>query len=318
MIYETTYDLIKFGDYLLSARKKNKLTQTKVRDICGLNPDTLRKLEAGITIPTIDTLKKISEVYHIDALKLLESCKYSNNEILNNIKSKIDFASYSDNDDDLLEISSELKHIAKTMENYPSCKLLILQLDYLMQVIRIKNKKDKTSIQMCKHLSYDALRLTKSFIGVHNLENYLYTPLEIRFLLAIAIASSRSNMTRDAIRICQIALDSIEAHKSNATAYLSIKLQVYYSLSHFYFLLNENEEVLHICDIGIELSRKSFMIKFLPYFFFRKGISEYMMNNKYYRDSLLFSINAFELLGLREIGEYHLNIIREKYNINLD
>ena len=66
-----SYDLSNFGIELRSIRQKNGYTQNYVKELTGVNEDTLRRIENGTVIPKYETLEILSSLYKTDLLLLL-------------------------------------------------------------------------------------------------------------------------------------------------------------------------------------------------------------------------------------------------------
>ena len=51
---------------LKAARVNSGLTQIQAAEKLGISVDTLRKYEAGITFPTVNTIKDIEALYNVE------------------------------------------------------------------------------------------------------------------------------------------------------------------------------------------------------------------------------------------------------------
>ncbi len=78
---------MKFGkkvcERIREIRKSMKLTQSQFAEIAGLSEDSVGKIERGDTVPTIDTLHKISTGLKIPVEKLLPHEKQASTDKLN-------------------------------------------------------------------------------------------------------------------------------------------------------------------------------------------------------------------------------------------
>lgn len=52
------------GDRLRKLRNEAHITQARVSEILGIEPDAYGKYERGETSPSLDTIVKLAEVYH--------------------------------------------------------------------------------------------------------------------------------------------------------------------------------------------------------------------------------------------------------------
>jgi len=62
---EDTMDYIQIGEFLKDLRIANKLTQKEVADILIVAPQTISKWELGTSMPGVDMLQGLSQIYHI-------------------------------------------------------------------------------------------------------------------------------------------------------------------------------------------------------------------------------------------------------------
>ncbi|MBI9013880.1 MAG: helix-turn-helix transcriptional regulator [Clostridiales bacterium] len=317
MVTSLEYDLYKFGNILYNLRTKNKLTKANIRIICGLNPDTLRKMELGYTIPKHDTLIKLSEIYNINLDNILDSCKYHNDESINSIREKINEASY---DDDLQLIESLIKEI-KTLQTNKKLphhlSTYIKQLEYLIELTKLKNKVDISSAMISQQTCYSALRMTKKGVTKANISDYLFSPLESRFLLALALSKSRLNEIESAIKITNIAIENLKLHYEFNSKNSILLIQGYYHLAHFNFLLDSNHEVIKYCEEGINLSREMSNMKLLPYIYFRKGIAEFELGQEFYINTLEKSLMLLEVQNLNDLKETFITSLLTNYDIKI-
>ncbi|HAS74604.1 MAG TPA: hypothetical protein DCS67_10715, partial [Clostridiales bacterium UBA8960] len=73
----SSYDLTNFSKKLKSIRNSLGYSQSEVAEKTGVNSDTLRRLENGMSIPRFDTLEVLSLFYKENLIILLDSYKVS-------------------------------------------------------------------------------------------------------------------------------------------------------------------------------------------------------------------------------------------------
>lgn len=317
MLINLEYNLIEFGSMMYDIRKKNKYTQSQIRNICGLNPDTIRKIESGLSLPNTDTIIKLSEIYKIDVNSILENCRYQNCEIVREIKAQIDFASYADDTHllvNITELMTQVKDLSQK-NSIPTLDLIILQLDLLCEILSLKNKADILNASHSSDLCYKALRLTHSKLDKKALTTGVFTPIEIRFLIALSYAKSRMNETIFATEICLNVINNLKIHCEYEENHYGFLLQAYYTLAHFYFLLNMNPETIRTCDVAIQLSIDKFNMKFLPHLYYRKGVAEFLLNAPNYSISLKKSFDLFDLLNQTKLKDHCITILKNRYQL---
>ncbi len=80
-------DYFKIGEFLKELRIENKLTQKEVAEILVVTPQTISKWELGTSLPSIDMLQALSQVFHVTVDEII-NCKLD--DINGKNKSKFD------------------------------------------------------------------------------------------------------------------------------------------------------------------------------------------------------------------------------------
>lgn len=319
MLYELDYDLKKFGEILLAIRKKGKMTQTRIREISGIHPDTIKGLEYGLRFPSIDTVNKLSDIYQINLLNVLDECRFDKNDFLISINKKIDEISYSDDLKDIdVVIQSLTAYIEANKEKYTERILSkIRQLELLLKLIKIKNKTDIMNLNITEELCIQTLQLTHAKFNISHIDLNYYSLLEYRILLIYSFCMTRQNKHQLALNTTQFILKNLDYHyKSNTSAVNLILLGLYFQ-SYQLFIIDSNQMVIETCDVAIDLSKKTYCIKYLPSLYFRKGISEYKLNESTYKESLKLCFKTIKLLDNNTMYDAYEKVLLNKYSIVL-
>ena len=66
-----------FGQYIVSLREKNNISQRKLADLAGVTNSTISRIEADAVSPDPATLEKLAIALNIDKTILLTKCGYS-------------------------------------------------------------------------------------------------------------------------------------------------------------------------------------------------------------------------------------------------
>lgn len=69
------------AEYLKKVRKLNGYTQQEISDLLGVHRSTYAYYECGKTEPSIDTLKKLANIYGIELSEILQN-NFSRSEIM--------------------------------------------------------------------------------------------------------------------------------------------------------------------------------------------------------------------------------------------
>ncbi|MBI9010963.1 MAG: helix-turn-helix transcriptional regulator [Clostridiales bacterium] len=319
MLYELDYDIKKFGEILLAIRKKGKMTQKQIRELSGIHPDTMKSLEYGLRFPSIDTVNKLSDLYQINLLNVLNECRFDKNDFLVSINSKIDMISYSDDLKEIDEVIDSLNNYIKdNIENFTDRILSkIRQMELLSKLIKIKNKTDIMNINLTEELCIQAIQLTHPGFNISQVHKNYYSLLEYRILLIYSFCMTRQKKHQLALDTTQFILKNLNYHyKSNQSAVKLILLGLFFQ-SYQLFIMDDNAEVINTCNTGIQMSKEKYCMKYLPTFYFRKGISEYKSNNTSYTETLKNCLETLKLLDNQEMHDKYLSVLNNKYSIHL-
>lgn len=318
MLNNHNYDFEKFGRILREIRKRSQITQNEIRERIGLNPNTIRKIEHGLVIPSLDTICKLSELYNVDLDLILSKCKIFQNEKIKLIINKINIASYEDNLEELETIKHEISNLIEAKPISPIIKLIHDQLVLLVEIISKKNDLSFANAVECEFLSIKALRLTKPNIKIQSIGNEILSIIEVKFLLSLAFAKSRQRQTTTSIQICEKILNSTRYQSKFDEKYKDISIQVYYSLAHFNYLLNNNSHVISACNSAISLAMETNNMRLLPHILLRKGVSEYLSDNECFYETIRKMNVLLQLQGLNDLKNKYNQILCERYNIIVD
>lgn len=320
MIYKLDYDLIKFGNILLQIRQNRRYTQTKVRRLTGVHPDTIKGLEYGQRFPTIDTLNKLSDLYQVNLLNILTECKHENESYLQKIKEQINTISYLDDVNKIDELLEKLelynKQYMQTL--HPKVEIIINQLKCFSKIIKIKNKRDIMNVLEVERLCYEALQMYHNHFNENRLDENYYSILEVRILIALAMSKARQDKPEQAISIAEFSHKQFLYHFLSDKSLLPFVLQGYFALSYLYFIADDFKKTISICDSAIEFAKKQYTTRYLAQYYFRKGIAQYYLKAEHYECNLRTSIKYLLLNNEHELAEKYKQVLRDQYSIDLD
>jgi len=301
-------------------RTKGKLTQKLIRQQVGINPETIRNIEYGLQLPTISTLSKLSEVYNVDTLQILESCRLEKGTFIQTIKNKIDDYSYSDNLDEIDTLINQMDDFLETTTDiYPEHFInKVKQLNLLIYLIKQKNKTDILNIQQSIKTSLDALSITHKNLNINKISNLYFDLIELRILMILSFNYLRDYKNDLALNVMDTVIYNLENHsKSNPEAF-PLLINSYFLKSYELFVLNRNEEVIDQCKKGIKLSREKYFMKYLPSLYYRKGISEYLLKKNNYKNTLQLCFHTLDTLEDKKTKKIYTTVLNDKYNISIE
>jgi len=212
----TMYNLIEFGRILLTLRKQAGYTQYKVRELTGIHHETLKHIEYGEVLPKIDTLSKLSQIYKQDLVLLLTQCRYPDEDLIDDLAIQLNHLTMLDRLEEIRNLEEPLAQARKQVKNKDN-KVVnhkISQLSYLHKLVLMKNKRDLLNISQSEILALDGLRLTHPSFSINKLETTLFSLIDLRFLIFLAISKSRLDKDDQAFRILRHALSILETYPS--------------------------------------------------------------------------------------------------------
>ena len=91
-------DNIEFiGSKIKLFRKRKKISQEQLAEMISMNHRTIVRIENGHTIPTIETLQKISNALDLNITDFFETKTFNNkSEIIESIKNKLENMSFAE------------------------------------------------------------------------------------------------------------------------------------------------------------------------------------------------------------------------------
>jgi len=318
MISGLDYDLKKFGNIMLKIRDSKSLTQTVIRKSTGIHPDTMKNVEYGLKLPNTDTLLRLGEFYGLNLFNILEECKYEKNDFIEDIKKKLDTVVYTDDLSSINQLSETLKtYLEETNDTFSSnIQIKFQHLDRLLELIKIKNKKDILNVSLSVDIATEALQLSHPTFNLTNYDDFFYNIIEFRILLYLSFALIRQEKNKLAIAITQFVKDNLENHLKSTDSVQNILLQSYLNLAYQHFLAHEDVKAIEICDMAIEKSKELYNMKFLPNLYFRKGVVEFFLERDTCKDSFKKCIHAFEILEEYDLKDLYLKVLKDKYKIH--
>lgn len=318
MIENNVYDLQKFGNKLFNLRIKGHLTQSKIREINGLHPKTIKNLEYGKTLPTLDTLDKLSELYRTNVYLILEACRFDKDSLLSQFLKKLDQDSLCNNINGIKETQKEIAQLDQSLFTEPIDyhRIKFEQLKLFTEILLIKNKADKMNVSITQQYCLKALSLTHKKFSLTSLNNYYYDVIETRLLISLGFSYLRQQKDQTAIDIIKCSIESAKIHASDPNN-MSLLLHAYNALAYCYFILDNHHDVIDVCQKAIEISEKHYNMKLLPNLLFRKGISEYYLNIASHTVTLQKSLQYLELMKMDDLKLTYTNLLKNKYEIQL-
>lgn len=298
-----TMNYIDFGKKVLKIRKDCGLTRENVKDITGISIETLRRLEAGLPEPRINTLEKLSILYRFDLIELLSKSRsplsFFSEDLIKKTTDKInrlDFEGLRDVIDSALQDVMDSKNPENSEE---------LNINYYtdffnaLKALKLNETKDlKLNVIMLENILLVVSRNQKSLLG----EVYLY-PFEVVVAIYLISLYRRTNQYALAISTSEAMMRKLEKYpllNDRSTDQLGA---LYQALAYVYHAMDKHEKVIEIVDDAFGNPRLAFTNTLYVDLLLRKATALLKLGNK-------DSYDLFTVAIQNSYGERKKNIIR--------
>lgn len=258
-------------------RQKNNLSQRECAKLLKISTNQYIKIEKGQIQPKIEYLDKMSYIFKEDlTLKYfnIHGRKIFITQIFNDIQS---------NNFSQSELDEYFKDISRTAENIISCEEL-QQLKTIGEIKNYINKKDIYHLRLVISKATEAIKLTSPKFDLIHFSSSHLSLLELNLLSLSLTASSEINHSEDAMEV----LFKIHKRLTTRCEIEDLALEVLYknslNLAHLLWCHKRFRDSLEVCRKLLDITEKYNYDKYLPYIYYRIGISLYKINHKKYKD----------------------------------
>lgn len=313
----SSYDLTGFSKKLRAIRHSLGYSQQEVFEKTGVNTDTLRRLENGLSIPRFDTLEVLSLFYKENLIILLDTYKISSS-----LSYFYDLIDYYMVNEDFESLSKTIDQFDSYTINNPSNIIDQREVDQLRLFYRglaqsYNNKQEYLDESIS--LLEKSLKITNPSFVLSSWSRYKYNFLELRILFAIA---SIQGEKRNCEISNEILLHILNYLDTSAHAKFYEKMLIVKSLciiSYNYHRLDQHQKALEYADQGIKFCVTHSILAYLHLLLFRKGSAMLHLNQHGYD---VFIKQAIELLKIQEkplvADNYQSYLERYEQSFNID
>lgn len=297
------YNLELFGKKLKNIRKKLNLSKKDLSEMAFVADKTIRRYESGKVKPNFDILETLSPCYKTDLVSLLIQCRFDDYSVFYAIKNRIEIRLYDKKDNDLQKELKDLNILLSSTKNQ-YCINLINQLIIFIEAVELYNN-EKSNLAHNKFV--EAIKITTPNFNLDNYNSYIFSSMEIRILMNIALVFNKLNDKTKYLEILEFCITSTE-YTDEICPILCNNLAGAY-------IRNKNyQKALEYSDVGIQSCVENRNFICLSNLYYTKGYAERRLNMKEHIESLNTSIylcKAFKQDKLK-------NIIIEKCKNYLD
>lgn len=268
------------------------LTQKETAEKAGIDRVTLRRIEQGKVIPTVETLEALSPILKEDLISTLLQYRFDDYTVLvriiNRLETKLDNLDLSDIE---IEISALSYLRNSTLNEY--YRNIIDQITALVDALNSFDSKDyNTALEKL----IMGIKITSPEFELNSFRSFVYSYMEMRILMNISFVLYELDRFDEYYAIAKFLVKT-----SEPTSNLYPKLC--HNLARAYIRNNEYEKSLIYSTKGIESSQKNRNFTTLALLYFGKGLAQAHLNLSDYKDSLETSIylcKAFGQIVLKE------------------
>ena len=310
----SSYELVDFSEKMRKIRDSLDYSRQDVSNLTGINTDTLRKIEKGISVPRFETLEILSHLYKIDLLLLLNN--YKANTTTTYYYDSINFFLVRNDIKSFLELHTEFCNWNKLHNiNALINRSELLQLELFFEALFLDLSEQDCSFKQVIENLVASLRVTIPSFTLENWKTFNYNVLELRILYCIASYLLNSKDYYISKNILTFLLDKVDITSQAKMNYHFMLIKLYTLISYNCHMLDEHFEALSAAENGIKLCQQHNIMENLPLLLSRKGVA--MMSLKIDNYSVFLN-QAVELLKIQ--NNYDLanqyKTINKKYGID--
>lgn len=297
----TSQDLSEFATRLRTIRENLGMTLRDVVLESDLNVETLRKVEKALAVPRFETLERLSRVYKVDLISLLN--QYKSAGPLLHFYSVIDYLITSN---DKVAILSAIRDFHLYQTN-PTEALIdprdIEQLNLYFKGIDLDVRENR--LRASSDMYEQALKVYSPEFQIENWQDFHYSPLELRILFSIA--SNYCVLEKQDLSIDILAFVMRQLDDSIYSSYFEkiLYAKVLALLSYNYHMKDNHPLALQYADLGIEFCNRHMVMNYLPLLLSRKGMAMYLLGRRGYTKYLNQGITLLTIQGNDELAEQY-------------
>ncbi len=311
----SSYNLEPFGLELKRLRLLNGLTQADVQGLSGMNPDTLRRIENGYTIPKYETLEILSDLYKADLLDLLRS--YRSNEKLYNYYDRVDSLICDYDINILQDLSKDFDDFIEddkgnliTPSTYDQFRLMIKGISQHFSLVQ-EDRLDSLDTFV------KAIKLSIQDFELSNYMEFNYNIIEKRMIILIALGLAEHEKFELSNDLLNMVLDNMDLTSKVEYNVALLVIKVYFQLSYNSHSLSNAKLAIDYADKGIDYSVKNNLMFGLYVLYYRKAVAEFILENDNHIDSFNKSITLLEIQNKPELAKLYKNVTKETYGITI-
>lgn len=298
------FNLSLFGRRVRRLRKQLKLTQSDLSAASRINIETIRRIEAGKVLPRLDTLEYLSPALKVDLQAILLKCRLDDYYVFHQITNRIEQIYDKDDIDGLHGVYRDLSELRKSINN----EYYATAIDQLLLLISATfSYKIDGDLNLALAKLINSLRMTTADFSLGNYDAFVYTDLEIRLLMHMALVLNQLGTQDKYLEILQFCAN----HSSQEDI---IYPKVLHNLAGAYIRNRNYAKALECTTSAIDWCKQNRNFTGLHLLYYNKGLCQFHLGNQNYADSVAKSVFLCEIYGYvklrRKIAENYREVFR--------
>lgn len=306
----SSYDLTNFSSKLKSIRKSLGFSQSEVSENTGINSDTLRRLENGLSIPRFDTLEVLSQFYKENLILILDSYK-----IDSQLSYFYDLIDYYMVNEDIESISKTIKSF-ETFINNNTFHMVddreINQLKLFFKGLELSIKSDKKSVAEAINVLEKSLKISIPMFKLEVWDTFKFNFLEFRILFSIASLEGFNRNCDLSNSIILYILNYLDPSPYSKFYEKMLIVKSYAILSYNYHRLDQHSLAYEYSEKGYNFCIKYSIMAYLHLLLFRKGVAMFHLGLQGYDQYIEQSIALLTIQKNNSVAQNYIQHL-EKY-----
>lgn len=311
----SSYDLTGFAKKLRTIRKSLGYSQTDVSFHTGINSDTLRRLENGLSIPRYDTLEVLSLFYKENLALLLDSYKISSH--LSYFYDLIDYNMVSENYQALTKTITDFD----TFIDHNPVNLVdhreIDQLKMFFEALAMSYSETPSKDEKAVNGLLNAIRITIPNFQLDKWENFKFNFFELRILFTIASIEGGNKNCKISNDIILNMMNYLDFSPLSKFTEKMLIVKSFCIISYNFHRLDEHVQALDYAEKGLKYCFEQSILAYVHLLLFRKGVALFNLNDPSYKKYIEQSIQLLTMQERYQVAESyskHLERLENAFN----
>jgi|LGOV01.1.fsa_nt_gb transcriptional regulator with XRE-family HTH domain len=308
------YKLKAFGAEARRLRLAANLKQSDVRGMVGINEDTLRRTEKGLTLPNIETLDLLSLAYGRDMNSIFSQYKitfdqYFEDRISSLLPSirKLDFKAI---EDEMIQFTHEFEKSKRINSSIITLKMNQYR-EYLRSLSNFENAfSDKSRDDITRLIGVTNYSLTDV---KRKFDSLLLDKLEIRIFVLLSVIYRFKNEFDNSIVFLKASLSALEKRYSQDHDFLYFYFLIVTNLLTIYHRVDDFDSLDIQYKSGLSVIEEKIGVPTVVAFLLRSGINKHFLNEEGGASFVDVALRLLKDAGYDEKSERFRKSLKDKY-----